>query len=175
MIVPSLSCGLDDVGGADETASVVGDGFKAKSASRSLSLSTLEDADTSEDDDCPSSDDGTLGVVVMVGVAEVDVASAPRSREDDEVRASYKASRSEVEASPGGPPLEVVVLLKMKRLISFFKNRGLSKSSRDCAGAAAAKHLAESSVDSNARDAAIIIEDLRNMVEVKCDRRIDLD
>lgn len=113
---------------------VEGDNSRAINASRSRSLSTVED------EDGPSSDGVTLSVVVIVGVAEVNVASAPRSREDDEVRASCKASRSEIEDSPRDPSLEVVVLLKTKRLISFFKNRGLSKSSRGCAGAAAAKH-----------------------------------
>ena len=69
-----------------------------------------------------------------------------------------------MDTSSEGPPREVVVLLKMKRLISFFKNRGLSKSSRGCAGAAAAKHVAQSSVvDSNASEAANITEDFRNM------------
>ena len=53
-------------------------------------------------------------------------------------------------------------------------NRGLSTSSRGCAGAAAAKHLAESSVDSSARDAANITEDLRNMMEMWYDKRVDL-
>ena len=61
----------------------------------------------------------------------------------------------------------MVVLVKTKRLISFFKNRGLSKSSLGCAGAAAAKQVAESSVDSNARDAVNITEDLRNMMDVE--------
>lgn len=90
------------------------------------------------------------------------------------MRASCKASSSEVEASLD-PPVEVVVLAKTKRRISFFKNRGLSKSSRGCAGAAAAKHVAESSVDSKVRDAAKITEDLRNMVKVEYDRQTDLD
>ena len=68
----------------------------------------------------------------------------------------------------------MVVLVKTKRLISFFKNRGLSKSSRGCAGAAAAKQVAESSVDSNARDAVNITEDLRNMMDVEYYRSIDV-
>ena len=59
------------------------------------------------------------------------------------------------------------MLEKTKRLISFLMNRGLSTSSRGCAGAAAAKHVAESSVDSNARDAANITEDLRNMMDLE--------
>lgn len=171
---PSLSFGLEDTWGADDTGVVVVVGFRAI-ASRSLSLSPAKDSDRSEgDDDWSMSDGVTLDIVVMVGVAEVGVAPASRSRGSDEVRASCKASRLEVDASSGDPPLEVVVLLKTKRLISFFKNRGLSKSSRGCAGAAAAKHVAESSVDSNARDATKITEDLRNIMEVEYARQIDL-
>ena len=140
----------------------------------SLSLSPASDSDTSEVDDCPLSDSVTLGVVVIAEVADVGVASGPRSWGNDEVRVSCKASRSEVDASSGDPPLEVVTLLKTNRLISFFKKRGLSKSSRGCAGAAAAKHVAESSVDSNARDTANITEDLLNMVDVKYNGRVDV-
>ena len=92
----------------------------------------------------------------------------------DEVRASCRASRSEVEASTEDTPAGVVVLANTKRLISFFKNRGLSKSSRCCAGAAAAKHVAESSVDNSAREAASITVDLRNMMEVESDGRVGL-
>ena len=94
----------------------------------------------------------------------------------DEVRASCRASRSEVEASTEDALPGVVVLANTKRLISFFKNRGLSTSSRCCccAGAAAAKHVAESSVDSSAREAASIIVDLRNMMEMECDGRVGL-
>ena len=92
----------------------------------------------------------------------------------DEVRASCRASRSEVEASTEDELAGVVVLANTKRLISFFRNRGLSKSSRCCAGAAAAKHVAESSVDSSAREAASITVDLRNMMEMKCDGGVGL-
>lgn len=73
-----------------------------------------------------------------------------------------------------GSLLEVVVLAKTNRLISFFKNRGLSTSSRGGAGAAAAKQVAESSVNSNAKDAANVTEDLRNMMKVKFDGRVDV-
>ena len=62
------------------------------------------------------------------------------------------------------------MLLKTKRLISFFKNRGLSRSSGGGAGAAAAKQVAKSRVDSNARDAANITEDVRNMMDLKYDK-----
>ncbi len=59
---------------------VVGDGRRANNASRSLSLSPANDIDdTSEDDNCSLSDGVTLGVVVMIGVDELGVASAPRS------------------------------------------------------------------------------------------------
>ena len=147
------------------------EGCRAKNASRFSPASATDDGDTSEVDDCPLPTGVTLCVVVMAEVAVVGVASAP-SR-DDEVRVSCRASRSEVETPSRGPPLEVVTLLNTNRLISFFRNRGLSISSRSCVGAGAAKHVAESSVDSNARDAANIIEDLRNMVEAKYDRPVD--
>ena len=137
--------------------------------SESVTLGVVEIVEvnegTSKVDDCPLSESVTLDVVVIAEVDEVGVVSAPRSRRDDEVRVSCKASRSEVVTSLGGALLEVVSLVKTKRLISFFKNRGLSTSSRGCAGAAAAKQVAESSVDSNARDAANITEDLRNMMD----------
>ena len=110
-------------------------------------------------------------MIVTSEVAEVGVASGPSSWEDEEVSESCKASRSEVEASLGG---SLLVLEKTKRLISFLMNRGLSTSSRGCAGAAAAKHVAESSVDSNARDAANITEDLRNMMDLEYGERVDL-
>lgn len=139
-----------------------------------MSLSPTEDSDTSENDDGPFSDGVTLGVVVMIELDEVGVTSAPSSIEDDEVRASRNDSKSEVEASPIGPPVQVVELENTKRRISFFKNRGLSKSSRPCAGAAAAKHVAESSVDSNARDTANITPDLWNMMEMEYNRRMDV-
>ena len=146
-----------------ELEEVVATGFSAnKNASRSTPLSPTNDSDSAEDDDGPFSDGVTLGMVVMIGVDEVGVIPAPRSRGDDEVKASSKASRS-----------EVVVLEKTKRRISFFKNRGLSKSSRAWAGAAAAKHFAESSVDSNARDTANITPDLWNMMVMEYNRRID--
>ena len=79
VVGPSPSFELEDGSGADETGVVVVDGCKAKSASCSLSLSPADDSDTSEDDSCPLSDGVTLGVVVMIGVDEVGVASAPRS------------------------------------------------------------------------------------------------
>ena len=111
-------------------------------------------------------------MIVIAEVAEVGVASGPRSWEDEEVSESCKASRFEVEASIEDSLL--VVLEKTKRLISFLMNRGLSTSSRGCAGAAAAKHVAESSVDSNARDAANITEDFRNMMVLEYGERVDL-
>ena len=155
VVATSPSLGLEEIGGADEPGVVVAAGFSAnKNASRSMPLSPTNDSDTAEDDDGPFSEGVTLGVVVMIGVDEVGVIPAPRSREDDEVRASRKASRSEVEASPIGPPVQVVVLEKNK-------NR---------AGAAAAKHVAESSVDKNARK---ITADLWNMMEMECNRRVD--
>ena len=110
-------------------------------------------------------------MVVIAEVAEVGVASGPRSWEDEEVSDSCKVSRSEVEASLEDSLL--VVLEKTKRLISFLINRGLSTSSRGCAGAGAAKHVAESSIDSNARDAANITEDLRNMMDLEYGERVD--
>ena len=113
-------------------------------------------------------------MAVVAGVIEVGVVSTPRSWVAVEVRASCRASRSEVEASIEDVLPGVVVLENMKRLISFFKNRGLSTSSRCCAGAAAAKHVAESSVDSSAREAASITVDLRNMMEKRCDGRVGL-
>ena len=151
---------------------VVVEDCRAKNASRSLSLSPAADVDITEVDVCPLSASVTLGVVVIAEVAEVGVASGPRSWEDEEVSDSCKASRLEVEASLGGSLL--VVLEKTKRLISFLMNRGLSTSSRGCAGAAAAKHVAESSVDSNARDAANITEDFRNMMDLEYGERVDL-
>lgn len=72
--------GLEDAGDADETGVVVGDACKAKTALRAVSLSlAADDCDTSEEDKCSLSDGVTLGVAVMVGVAEVGVASTPRS------------------------------------------------------------------------------------------------
>ena len=172
VVAPSALLWLDDGGDVDEgVVAAVVEACTAKNASRFPSASPIDDDDTSEVDDCPLPTGVTLCVVVMAVVAVVGVASAP-SR-DDEVSVSCRVSRSEVETSSRGPPLEVVTLLNTNRLISFFKNRGLSISSRSCAGAGAAKHVAESSVDSNARDAANIIEDLRNMVEAKCDRPVD--
>ena len=174
VVATSPSLGLEEVGGAEETGVVVAAGFSAnKNASRSMPLSPTNDSDTAEDDDGPFSDGVTVGVVVMIGVDEVGVIPAPRSREDDEVRASRKASRSEVETSPIGPPVEVVVFEKTKRRISFFKNRGLSKSSRACAGAAAAKHFAELSVDRHASNASNITPDVWNMMKMEYNRRID--
>ena len=98
------------------------------------------------------------------------------SAADGVVKDSVKVSRSDVRdgcsPSPGPPfpasgPLVVVPLPDptTKRLISFLTNRGLSNSSRFCAGAAAAKHVAGSSVDSRAKEAAKIIVDLRIIVD----------
>ena len=161
---------LENGESVDETGAVVVDDCRAKDASRSLSLSPVSDCDASELDVCPLSDSVTLGIAVIADVAEVGVASASRSCEDNGVRVSCKASSSEVKDSA----LVVVTLVKTKRLISFLMNRGLSTSSRGCAGAAAAKHVAESSVDSNARDAANITGDLQNMVDVEYDEWVDL-
>lgn len=159
--LPSL--GLEEVDGADETGVTIPAVFSANlnssPASRSVPLSPANDSDTADDDDGPFSDGVTMGVVVMIGVDEVGVIPTPRSREDDE--------RSEVETSP---PVQVVVFENTNRRISFFKNRGLSKSSRACVGAAA---VAESSVDSNARDTANVTPNLRNMMEMEYNRRRD--
>ena len=171
-VVAPSPLGLEDGGSADDTGLVVVEDCRARDASRSMSLSPAADIDTSEVDDCPISASVTLGVIVEAEVAEVGVASGPRSWEDEEVSESCKASRSEVEASLGGSLL--VVLEKTKRLISFLMNRGLSTSSRGCAGAAAAKQVAESSVESNARDAANITKDLRNMMDFEYGKRVDL-
>ena len=172
-LTSSVTLGVVEIAEVNEDTSKVDD----CPLTSSVTLGAVEiaevDEGTSKVDDCPLSESVTLDVVVIAEVAEVGVASAPRSGRDDEVRVSCKASRSEVDTS-GGALLEVVSLVKTKRLISFFKNRGLSTSSRGCAGAAAAKQVAESSVDSNARDAANITEDLRNMMEMECDGRIDL-
>ena len=175
-LTESVTLGVVEIAEVNEDTSKVAD----CPLTSSVTLGVVEIAEVNEDtskiDDCPLSESVTLDVVVIADVAEVGVASAPRSGRDDEVRVSCKASRSEVDTSSGGALLEVVSLVKTKRLISFFKNRGLSTSSRGCtAGAAAAKQVAESSVDSNARDAANITEDLRNMMEMECDGRIDLD
>ena len=70
---------LEDGDSTDETGAVVVEDCKAKNASRSLSPAPADDTDTSEVDDCPSSDSVTLGVVGIAEVAEVGVASAPRS------------------------------------------------------------------------------------------------
>ena len=78
VIIPLPSFGLEDGGGADETGVAVVDGRRAN-ASLSLSSSPADVRERSEDDDCPMSDDVTLGVVVIVGVAEVGVAPASRS------------------------------------------------------------------------------------------------
>ena len=79
VVAPSPSFELEDGSGADETGVVVVDGCKANNASCSLSLSPANDSDASESDDCPLSAGVTLGVVVMIGVDGVGVASAPRS------------------------------------------------------------------------------------------------
>lgn len=59
---------------------------------------------------------------------------------------------------------DVVPFAKTKRLISFFKNRGRSISSRCCAGAASAKQKALSKVERTASEAAIMTDDLRIMI-----------
>ena len=173
-LTSSVTLGVVEIAEVNEDTSEVDN----RPLTSSVTLGVVEIAEvnegTSKVDDCPLSESVTLDVVVIAEVAEVGVASAPRSGRDDEVRVSCKASRSEVDTSAGGALLEVVSLVKTKRLISFFKKRGLSTSSRGCAGAAAAKHVAESSVDSNARDTANITEDLRNMMEMECDGRRDL-
>ena len=84
VVAPSPSFRLEEGGDADEiglvvVVLVVVDGYRDKNASLSPSLSLVNDSETSEEDDCSLSDCVTLGVIVMVGVAEVGVASAPRS------------------------------------------------------------------------------------------------
>ena len=80
VVAPSPSFRVEDGGDADETGVVVVvDGYRDKNASLSASLSLVNDSETSEEDDCSLSDCVTLGAIVMVGVAEVGVASAPRS------------------------------------------------------------------------------------------------
>ena len=168
-LTESVTVGVVEIAEVNEDTSKVADCPLTSSVALGIVEIAEVNEDTSKVDDCPLSESVTLDVVVIAEVAEVAevcVASAPRSGRDDKVRVSCRASRSEVDTSSGGALLEVVSLVKTKRLISFFKNRGLSTSSRGCAGAAAAKQVAESSVDSNARDAANITEDLRNMMEI---------
>ena len=88
---------LEDGGSVGEAGIGVVEGFRAKDASRSPALSPVDDSDTSEVDDCPFSAGVKVGVVVIAEVAEVGVASAPSSCESDEVRASSKVSRSDVD------------------------------------------------------------------------------
>jgi len=62
------------------------------------------------------------------------------------------------------PGCDDVVLEKTKRLTCFLRKRGFSTSSAGRAGAASATPNTGSNVESMARAAAIIIEDLRIMV-----------
>lgn len=92
-----------------------------------------------------------------------DDVSSPTSGTAAEVKVSINVSRTEVRGSGPRLPREIVVLVNAKRLISFFKNRERPNSSRGWAGAAAAKQVAESSVDSSPSEAAINTGVLRIM------------
>ena len=95
------------------------------------------------------------------------------------VKVSENESKSDVDDASKGPSLSrsgpgggiVVVIVPLaprgwKRLISLFRNLGLSNSSRFWAGTAAPKHIAGSNVDSRASEAANITVDLRIIVDV---------
>lgn len=87
----------------------------------------------------------------------------------EEVKESCKWSRSDVcSAGLNDPPsLEVVVFEKTNRLISLFRNRGLSISSCAGVGTAAAKPRAGSRADKTASEAAKMTVDLRIMVDTR--------
>ena len=78
-VVPSRRIVIEDGSDDDEIGAVVVDGCRANNASRSTSSSPANDGDVSEVDDCSLADDVTLGMVVMAEVAEVGVASGPKS------------------------------------------------------------------------------------------------
>ena len=79
LVAPSPLFGVEDGGGVDETGTVVVEGCRARNSSRLLSPSPADESDTSEVDDCPLSDGVRLSVVGIAEVAEVGVASGPRS------------------------------------------------------------------------------------------------
>ena len=117
-------------------------------------------------------DDGELVSEAVLGVLVVVVSGACWGV----VKVSENESKSDVDDSPKGPSLSgtggvVVVIVPLaprgwKRLISLFRNLGLSNSSRFWAGTAAPKHIAGSNVDSRASEAANITVDLRIIVDV---------